>query len=183
MARPPHPLDPKNSNRQHLVLLPEHEQVRRMTITRMIVFLAAVQVFPDHAKAGPCDVLISEIVERTGATFDRFSPRGTNAFLRHPLIDSFTVDCSLPKEPMVSAYWSQNAFPPNPFFAAVAAATSALTSERPDRIEAGLRRCNRQALAQPASEMADVNVGMAHIECHSFTRDGGSVGFSITKGR
>lgn len=84
---------------------------------------------------------------------------------------------------MLSGYWSRNAFPPNQFFSAVAAAASVLTSERADRIEAGLRQCNRKALAQSSSEMADVEAGMAHIECHSFTRDGGSVGLSITKRR
>ena len=149
---------------------------------RAFVALAVALAFSHHAAASQCDpALISGIIERTGGSFERYSPRGTNAFLRHPHMDSFTVDCILPAAPMVSGYWSRNAFPPNQFFSAVAAAASVLTSERADRIEAGLRQCNRKALAQPASEMAEVDTDMAHIECHSFTRDGGSVGLSVTK--
>lgn len=153
-----------------------------MLVVRAILVLSASVIFSHRAAAGQCDpVLISEVIERTGGSFERYSPRGTNVFLKHPYMDSFTLDCAFPAEPMVSGYWSRNAFPPSQFFSAVAAAASALSSERADRIEAGLRQCNRKALAQPSSEMDMVDAGLAHIECHSFTRDGGSVGFSVTK--
>jgi hypothetical protein len=154
-----------------------------MLFGRAIVSLAAALTFSQHATAGPCDALISDIIERTGATFERFSPSGANAFLKHPLMDSFTVDCTQSKAPQVNAYWNRNAFPPNGYFSTVAAAASIVTSERADRIESALRQCNRRALSDTSREMANVDVGAAEIDCHSFTRDGGSVGLSITKRR
>lgn len=145
-------------------------------------FIALTSVQPANARQ--CDILISEIVQSTDAEFVRFSPSGKNAFLAHPYMDSFTVECSAPSRPLISAYWSRNAFPPNQFFAAIAvAAERVVTSERADRIEAGLRHCSRTALRQRGSEMASIMVGAARIGCHSFTRDGGSVGLSISKGR
>ncbi len=154
-----------------------------MRVACAIMSFAAALIFAKHAQAGPCDTLVSDIVERTGATFERFSRSGNNAFLKHPLMDSFTVDCSEPRVPLVSSYWSRNASPPNAFFSTVAAAAALVTAERADRIEAGLRQCNRLALSRTAGEMASVEVGVAHIECHSFTRDGGSVGLSINRRR
>ena len=98
-------------------------------------------------------------------------------------MNSFILECGYSMEPEISGYWNQNAFPPNQFFLAVAAAASVVTNEKADRIEAASRQCNRKALTQQSSEMASVNVGSAHVTCHSFTRDGGSVGLSIVKRR
>ncbi len=154
-----------------------------MVVARAILFFAVAVNFSRTAAAGPCDTLISDAIQSTGAEFVRFSPSGKNAFPAHPYMNSFTLECSAPDRPLVSAYWSRNAFPPNQFFSAVAAAGERVTSEKAERIEAGLRQCNRTALAQRGSEMASTNVGAARIGCHSFTRDGGSVGLSISKGR
>ena len=58
--------------------------------------------------AGPCDALVSDVIESTGAEFVRFSPSGKNAFLKHPYMDSFGVDCSIPSQPLIHSYWSRN---------------------------------------------------------------------------
>jgi hypothetical protein len=154
-----------------------------MLAGRAIMSRAAMLTFSQYATAGPCDVLISDIVERTGATFERFSPSGANAFLKHPLMDSFTVECDQPRAPRINAYWDRNAFPSNGFFSVVAAAGALVTSEKAERIESALRQCNRRALGDTSREMANIDVGAAEIDCHSFTRDGGGVGLSIRKRR
>ena len=150
-----------------------------MSHPRSCAVLAVFVALAAPAKAGPCDALVADVMAATGATFERSSRSGKNAFLSHPLMDSFTLDCTFPLQPLVSGYWSKNAFPPNAFFEAVATAASVVTKEGANRIEAGMRQCNRTALSRPQSEMSAVKVGLANIECHSFTRDGGSVGFSI----
>lgn len=151
-----------------------------MVAARIALLLTAALAFPRTAAAGPCDALVAAIVRSTGAEFLRSSPSGKTAFLAHPHVDSFAVDCSTPSRPLVSAYRSRDAFPPAEFFTAVAAAGALVASEEAGRVEAGLRRCRRAALARPAREMSGAAIGAARIECDSFTRDGGSVGVSIS---
>jgi hypothetical protein len=151
-----------------------------MSRKRFVLFGVAALACPQMAHASACDVQISDLVQRTGARFIRFSPSGNNAFFEHRLFDSLTVECDLRfGPPVVAGYWSRNAYPPSEFFSTFAIAASVFTGDPPERIEPALRACNRRALNPRSAEMADTKVGNANIECHSFTRDGGSVGLSV----
>ncbi len=75
-------------------------------------------------------------------------------------------------------YWDQNGFPPNAWFMLAATAGKAVTGVDPRKLESAIRKCHRAAL-KDESELSDVEIPNAKIECQAYTRDGGSVGVSI----
>jgi hypothetical protein len=80
----------------------------------------------------------------------------------------------------VSIGWDASGFPPNKWFALLAATGSAVTGVDPKRLEAGAHRCHRAAL-KDTSELADLDLKEAKIECQAFTKEGGGVVIDIAK--
>ena len=70
--------------------------------------------------------------------------------------------------------------PPNRWFVLLAAAGSAVTGVDPKRLEAGAHTCHRATLKN-TSELAELDLKEAKIECQAFTRDGGGVVIDIAK--
>ena len=161
---------------------PGHKGKVGLSRMRVAVKLSLLLSLSSPATASPCDILVTDIINTTGAEFSRESPSRRNVFFKHPYINELSVDCSsYQRRAVVHGYWTENAFPPKQFYAAMAAVGALVTPETAARIEPALPRCVRTALAQSHSELARDAAGDAAIGCHAFSRDGGSASVRIGK--
>jgi hypothetical protein len=69
-------------------------------------------------------------------------------------------------------------FPPNEWFGLLAKAGKAVTGADLKKLESASRQCYRSAL-KDRTELADMEIPNAKIECQAFTRDGGGMNISI----
>ncbi|WP_143199892.1 hypothetical protein [Bradyrhizobium sp. NAS80.1] len=135
--------------------------------------LAASQEGP--ADSAECKELTARIVERTGARFDHFSPTRHTVFFKDP---DMVLTCTTHQLTGVSLSWQASGFPPNAWFALAASAGNAVTNVDLKALEAAARKCHRLAL-KDKSELADLELPKAKVECQAFTRDGGAVVLDI----
>ncbi|WP_439359956.1 hypothetical protein [Bradyrhizobium sp. DASA03007] len=127
------------------------------------------------AHTAECKAITARLVEATNAQFDHYSPSGNNVFFKKP---EMVLSCMTHRLTSVSLAWDLSGFPPNQWFSLLAAAGKAVTGVDVKSLEVGLRKCHRAALKDP-SELSDLEVRAAKIECQAFTRDGGGVNIHI----
>jgi hypothetical protein len=127
------------------------------------------------ADSAECKGIIARLIEATNASFDHYSPSGENVFLKRP---DMVLSCTSHRLTGISLTWDASGFPPNAWFALLAKAGKAVTGVELKKLESAFRQCRRSAL-KDKSELADLDIPNAKIECQAFTRDGGGVNISI----
>ena len=129
------------------------------------------------ADSPECKEITARLIELTNAQFERVSPSGNNVFFKHPLVSEMSLDCSSHSLTGVFLGW-EGAFPPNDWFAVAAKAGKAATGVEIKKLHSAIRTCHRAALKNK-SELSELEIPNARIECQAFTRDGGGVSMSI----
>ncbi len=144
----------------------------------MIAFTAPTWA-EDRAKTEPeCKEITARLVQVTNAQFDHFSPSGDNVFLRQPLAGEMVLSCTSHRLTGISLSWDASGFPSNGWFAVAADAGLAVTGVPSRTLEPAIRKCHRTALKNK-TELDELDIPNAKIECQAFTRDGGGVSMSI----
>jgi hypothetical protein len=132
----------------------------------------------EHSAETPeCREITARLLKQTHTHFDNLSPSGGTAFFKNP---DMVLVCDPKFVTFVSMVCNEGGFPPNKWFALLAAAGNAVTGVDPKRLEDGAHSCHRAAL-KDTSELADLDLGEAKIECQSFKRNGGGVVIAIAK--
>jgi hypothetical protein len=126
---------------------------------------------PTGAHSVECKEITARLVEATGAALDGYSPSGNNVFFKKP---GMLLICQSHRYTGVSLNWDESGFPPNAWFRLLARAGKAVTGVDVETLEAESHKCHRAAL-KDESELADIDIPNAKIECQAFTRDGGGV--------
>jgi hypothetical protein len=129
------------------------------------------------AETPQCKEITARLIELTNTHFDHFSPSRGSVFFKNP---DMVLICDPKFVTYVAFNWDESGFPPNKWFGLLAMAGSAVTGTDPKRLEAGAHRCHRAALKE-ASELSQLELKDAVIECQAFTRDGGGVTIDIAK--
>ena len=142
------------------------------TDTQMVKQPAANERAADSVE---CKAIIARLIEATNASFDHYSPSGDNVFLKSP---DFLVSCTNHRLTGVSLSWDESGYPPNRWFDLVAKAAKALTGVELKKLQAAIRKCHQMAL-KDKTEIGDLDIPNAKIECQAFTRDGGGVYMSV----
>jgi hypothetical protein len=124
-----------------------------------------------------CKDITARLVQITNADFQRFSPFGDNVFLKHHLAGEMVLSCSSHRLTGISLSW-ETAYPSNSWFHVAANAGEAVTGASSARLQPLIRKCHSLAL-KSKTELAELDVPNAKIECQAFTRDGGGVSMSI----
>jgi hypothetical protein len=127
------------------------------------------------ADSAECKGIIARLIEATNTRLDHYSPSGDNVFLKSPDI---LLLCRSHRLTGVSLTWDASGFPPNAWFRLLAKAGNAVTGVELNKLESASRQCHRSAL-KDESELDDLDIPNAKIECQAFTRDGGGVVISI----
>jgi hypothetical protein len=149
-----------------------------------LVIVLAIATIAAPANAAPseraadsaeCKGITARLIEATNASFDHYSPSGDNVFLKSPDI---VLSCTSHRLTGISLTWHASGFPPNAWFGLLAKAGKAVTGVDLKRLESASRKCHRAAL-NDKSELADLDIPNAKIECQAFTRDGGGVNIHI----
>jgi hypothetical protein len=123
------------------------------------------------AQSAECKEITAPLIELTGTTFDHYSPFGDNVFFKKP---DMHLSCTSHPITGVSLSWDDSGVPPNTWFNLLALAGKAVTGVDVRTLEAASHRCPRAALKEK-SELADLDIPNAKIECQAFTHDGGGV--------
>jgi hypothetical protein len=132
----------------------------------------------EHSAETPeCREITARLIEKTNTHFDHFSPSGGSVFFKKP---DMVFICDPKFVTFVSVGWDASGFPPNSWFALLAAAGNALTGADPKMLEDAAHRCHHAAL-KDKSELADTDVKGAKVECQAFVRDGGGVVIDVAK--
>lgn len=127
------------------------------------------------AHSAECKEITARLIEATNAQFDHYSPSGNNVFFKKP---EMVLSCMTHRPTGVSLTWDISGFPPNEWFSLLATAGKAVTGVNVKSLEVGLRKYHRAAL-KDRSELSDLEVRAAKIECQAFMRDGGGVNIHI----
>jgi hypothetical protein len=135
-------------------------------------FAAPIERAVDSAE---CKGIFARLLEATNASFDHYSPSGDIVFLRNPKI---VLSCKSHRFTGISLIWDASGFPPNTWFGLLVKAGKAVTGVDLKELESASRQCHRSAL-KDKTELADIEIPNAKIECQAFTRDGGGVNISI----
>jgi hypothetical protein len=129
------------------------------------------------AETPECKEITARLIERTNTHFDHFSPSDGSAFFKNP---DMVLICDPTFVTYVSLNWDASGFPPNNWFALLAAAGNAVTGANPKMLENAAHRCHRAAL-KDKSELADADIRGAKVECQAFVRSGGGVVIDVAK--
>jgi hypothetical protein len=127
------------------------------------------------ADSPECKGIIARLIEATNASFDHYSPSGENVFLKNP---DMVLSCTNHRLTGISFGWDVSGFPSNAWFGLLAKAGKAVTGVDLKKLESASRQCHHSAL-KDKTELADIDIPNAKIECQAFTRDGGGVNISI----
>jgi len=125
-----------------------------------------------------CKEITARIIEETNAKFDHFSPSGDNVFLEHLGANSLVLSCTSHRLTGISINWDKSGYPPNAWFDLAAKAGKAVTGVDANSLVSALHKCHRAAL-KDSSELSDLEISNAKIECQAFTRDGGGVSMGV----
>jgi hypothetical protein len=132
----------------------------------------------EHSAETPeCKEITARLVKQTHTHFDGLSPSCGTAFFKNP---DLVLVCDRKFVTFVSMVWNESGFPPNKWFALLVAAGHAVTGVDPKCLEEGAHSCHRAAL-KDTSELADLDLREAKIECQAFRRNGGGVVIAIAK--
>jgi hypothetical protein len=127
------------------------------------------------AGSAECKGIIARLLEATDASFDHYSPSGEGVFFRSP---KSVLSCTSHRHTGISLTWDASRFPPNEWFGLLAKAGKAVTGADLKKLESASRRCYRSALTD-RTELSDIEIPNAKIECQAFTGDGDGVNVSI----
>jgi hypothetical protein len=148
------------------------------TLANAVMADASGQTVKDGDRAvdtTECKEIAARLIEATGASFDRYSPSGFSLFLRNPGI---VLTCTSHRLTGISLTWDTSGFPSNAWFGLLAKAGKAVTGVDVKKLDTASRQCHRSAL-KDKTELSDLDIPNAKIECQAFTRDGGGVNISI----
>jgi hypothetical protein len=135
-------------------------------------FAAPIERAADSAE---CKGIIARLLEATDESFDHYSPSGEDVFFRNP---KSVLSCTGHRHAGISLTWDAGGFPPNEWFGLIAKAGKAVTGADLKKLESASRQCYRSAL-KDKTELADMEIPNAKIECQAFTPDGGGMNISI----
>jgi hypothetical protein len=146
------------------------------SVALIAIGIGGSQAIADNGgQSAECKGITARLIELTGTSFDHYSPSGDNVFFRHP---DMHLSCTNHRLTGVSLNWDLSGFPPNEWFTLLALAGKAVTGVDPRILETAAHKCHRAAL-KDKSELADLDIPNAKIECQAFTRDGGGVDIGI----
>jgi hypothetical protein len=131
--------------------------------------------FEMGAHEAECKAITARLIEETNTAFDHYSPSGNNVFLKNP---GMVLSCMTHRLTGVSLTWDKSGFPPNEWFGLLARAGKAVTGVDVKTLERASRNCHRAAL-KDKSELSDLDIPNAKIECQASTREGGGVNIHI----
>ena len=137
-------------------------------------FAAPIERAADSAE---CKGIIARLLEATDESFDHYSPSGEDVFFRNP---KSVLSCTGHRHAGISLTWDEGGFPPNEWFGLLAKAGKAVTGADLTKLESASRQCYRSAL-KDKTELADMEIPNAKIECQAFTLEGGGINISIWK--
>lgn len=141
-------------------------------------FYHSIDATPRDARLadGPeCKTLRDLLIQATGAEFRRVSPSGERVFLYHPISDEINFSCAAHGlTPDISLGWEKGAAPSKAWVALAVKAAQVITDEPAKTLRSGIDKCYRDALADPSTEMASVELPKSKIDCQAFARDGGA---------
>jgi hypothetical protein len=126
-------------------------------------------------ESAECKGIIARLLAATNASFDHYSPSGDTVFLRSPKI---VLSCRSHRFTGISLTWDASDFPSNAWFGLLAKAGKAVTGVDLQELQSASRQCHRSAL-KDKTELADIEISNAKIECQAFTREGGGINISI----
>jgi hypothetical protein len=154
----------------------------KIMVVFVTLFFAAFTQSEGFAKERPvdhpeCKDITARLIQFTNAEFERFSPLADNVFLRQAIAGEIVLSCTSHRLTGVSLSW-ENAYPSNNWFAIAADAGRAVSGVDSKSLELAIRKCHRTAL-KDKSELFDLEINNARIECQAFTRDGGGVTVSV----
>jgi hypothetical protein len=130
---------------------------------------------PRLADGPECKALRDRMMQATGAEFRRVSPSGERVFLYHPISDEINLSCAAHgSTPDVFIGWDKGASPSKAWVALAVKVGQAVTNEPAKALRDGIEKCYHDALKDPTTEMADVELPKSKIECQAFARDGGA---------
>jgi hypothetical protein len=135
-------------------------------------FAAPIERTADSAE---CKGIVARLLEATDESFDHYSPSGENVFFRNP---KSVLSCTGHRHAGLSLTWNAGGFPPNEWFELLAKAGKAVTGADFKKLASASRECFRSAL-KDKTEVADMEIPNAKIECQALTLDGDSMNISI----
>jgi hypothetical protein len=127
------------------------------------------------ADAAECKGIIARLLEATDESFDHYSPSGEKVFFRNR---KSVLSCTGHRHAGISFTWDAGGLPSNEWFGLLAKAGKAVTGADLKKLGSASRQCYRSAL-KDKTELADVEIPNAKIECRALTPDGGGVNISI----
>ena len=127
------------------------------------------------AEPPTCKVIIARLLEATDESFDHYSPTGEYVFFRNR---KSVLSCPGDRRAAISFTWDAGGFPPNEWFGLVAKAGKAVTGADLNELGSASRECYRSAL-KDKTELADIEIPSAKIQCRSFALDNGKMNISI----
>jgi hypothetical protein len=122
-----------------------------------------------------CKGIIARLLAATDESFDHYSPSGEEVFFRNR---KSVLSCSGYRHAGISLTWDSVSIPPNEWFGLLAKVGKAVTGADLKKLQSASRQCFRSAL-EDKTELADVEIPNAKIECQAFTLDGGGVNVSV----
>jgi hypothetical protein len=125
-----------------------------------------------------CKEITARVVQMTNANFDHFSPSGDNVFFKNSGNNELVLSCINHYLTGISLNWDKSGYPPNDWFVLASRAGQAVTGVDAKKVERAIRNCHLSALKDP-SELAELTIPKAKIECQAFVRDGGGVNVSV----
>jgi hypothetical protein len=128
-------------------------------------FAAPIERTADSAE---CKGIIARLLEATDESFDHYSPFGKKVFFRNR---KSVLSCTGHRHAGISLTWDAGDFPPNEWFGLLAKAGKAVTGADLKKLESASRQCYRSAL-RDKTELADMEIPNAKIECQAFALDG-----------
>jgi hypothetical protein len=125
-------------------------------------------------ESAECKGIVARLLAATDETFDHYSPSGENVFFRNR---KGVLSCTSYRHASISFTWDTGGFPPDQWFGLLAKAGKAVTGADLDRLISASRECYRSA--KDKTELADIEIPNAKIECQAFAFDNGKMNISI----
>jgi hypothetical protein len=121
-----------------------------------------------------CKEIVARLLAATDETFDHYSSSSENVFFRNR---KGVLSCA-GRRASISFTWDTGGFPPDEWFGLLAKAGKAVTGADLNGLMSASRECYRSAL-KDKTELADVEIPSAKIQCRSFALDNGKMNISI----
>jgi hypothetical protein len=147
----------------------------------ILALAAALAMLPVFARAGPVmkeaetQYALSQLADVAIANTRCDLQPPERVFLYHPISDEINFSCAAHGlTPDISLGWEKGAPPSKAWVALAVKAAQVITDEPAKTLRSGIDKCYRDALADPSTEMASVELPKSKIDCQAFARDGGA---------